>query len=50
MEVPMLIDAYKFYSLGFFGSAGPFLILSAPLVGALLSPVVYTATTWRWAR
>ena len=50
MEVPMLIDAYRFYSLGFFGSVGPFLILSAPLVGALLSPVVYIATTWRWAR
>ncbi len=48
MTVPMLIDAARLYSLGFSDSVELFLVLSAPLVGVLLSPLMYIAAIWRW--
>ncbi len=47
IAVPMLRDVVRFYSMGFVHSVWGFALLILPLVGMLLSPVIYVITVWR---
>jgi len=47
VAIPMLRDAYDFYSLGFVHSFGGFAFLATPLLGLILAPLLYVASVWR---